>query len=108
MHTPASFEMKMGLGHRLYEEFRLTRDPITKLAVWDRAVGAAASVPVPEGVLELPHLTTQPQPDEIRLCAAPSALPPHCPKLARAHATACAGGATHHSVPARGAAGTPS
>ena len=69
VHTADSFEMKTGLGHRLYEQFRTERDPQTKLALWEKATAAAASVPVPEGVLELPTLTTYPQPDEIRLHA---------------------------------------
>ena len=65
MHTPESFEMKMGLGHRLYEEFRVTRDPITKLQVWEKAVAAANEVPVPEGMPAgckccLPGVTTPP------------------------------------------------
>ena len=65
MHTPESFEMKMGLGHRLYEEFRVTRDPITKLQVWEKAVAAANEVPVPEGMpagckCRLPCVTTPP------------------------------------------------
>ena len=67
MHTPESFALKMGLGHRLYEKFRVERDPEKKLQLWEESLTAADAVPVPEGALSIPHLTSYPQPDEVRL-----------------------------------------
>ena len=65
MHTPESFALKMGLGHRLYEKFRVERDPEKKLQLWEESLTAADAVPVPEGALSIPHLTSYPQPDEV-------------------------------------------
>ena len=67
MHTPESFALKKGLGHRLYEKFRVERDPEKKLQLWEESLTAADAVPVPEGALSIPHLTSYPQPDEVRL-----------------------------------------
>ena len=67
MHTPESFALKMGMGHKLYEKFRVERDPEKKLQLWEESLTAADAVPVPEGALSIPHLTSYPQPDEVRL-----------------------------------------
>ena len=96
MHTPESFALKMGLGHRLYEKFRVERDPEKKLQLWEESLSIADAVPVPEGALDIPTLTSYPQPDEVKLYAElllfrAQLAEPHVTRVVEAAAAACSG-----------------
>ena len=96
LHTPASYSLKMGLGHRLYEKFRVERDPEKKLQLWEESLSIADAVPVPEGALDIPTLTSYPQPDEVKLYAElllfrAQLAEPHVTRVVEAAAAACVG-----------------
>ena len=67
-HTPESFAFKMK-SHDLYEIVRSARDPDAKRAAWDEQARQAAAVPVPAGVLAIPHPTSKAMPGEVELYA---------------------------------------
>jgi len=68
-HTPESFRVKMEDGHELYEIQRTTNDPVKKMAVFKQQVAVAAAIPVPPGVLDIPHTISLPLKGEVRLYA---------------------------------------
>ena len=67
-HTPESFAHKMA-AHEAYEEFRQTKDPARKMALWKESVAASERVPVPVGVMDVPTLRSQCTPLEHLLYA---------------------------------------
>mmetsp|Transcript_84960 Transcript_84960/g.263924 ORF Transcript_84960/g.263924 Transcript_84960/m.263924 type:complete len:459 (+) Transcript_84960:28-1404(+) len=67
-HTPESFKSKSD-SHKFYETFRSSMDPMEKLKNWKALCDAAQKVPVPEGVLEIPHMRSNPNPGELQLYA---------------------------------------
>lgn len=62
-HTLESFQHKQAV-HGMYEEYRVTKDPTRKVELWKESVEMADTIPVPEDVLSLPRLKTQPMPIE--------------------------------------------
>lgn len=62
-HTPESFASKMD-AHALYDQFRRTRDPDAKRALWARMAELAAAVPVPTGVLGIPYVKSRSMPGQ--------------------------------------------
>lgn len=65
-HTPESFESKMN-SHKFYETFRSSNDPMLKLTNWKALCAAAKKVPLPDGVLQIPHPKSNPNPGELEL-----------------------------------------
>ena len=75
-HTAESFACKMGM-HAIYEDFRSTLDPVTKLAVQRQLHELVQSVPDPPGVMGLP---LQPNPLALELNPNPNSKRPANPK----------------------------
>lgn len=74
-HTKESFAHKMAV-HGMYEEYRMTKDPTRKVELWKESVEMADTIPVPEDVLSLPRLKTQPMPIETTVRVSTSILLP--------------------------------
>mmetsp|Transcript_35031 Transcript_35031/g.81292 ORF Transcript_35031/g.81292 Transcript_35031/m.81292 type:complete len:454 (-) Transcript_35031:70-1431(-) len=67
-HTPESFKSKSD-SHQFYEAYRSSLDPEEKIKNWRALCDAARQVPVPDGVLDIPHPRNNPNPGELELYA---------------------------------------
>lgn len=58
-HTAQSFDVKQNINHPLYEQFRTSTDPSTRVSLWSKMSANAASIPIPNGVRSIPSLKSQ-------------------------------------------------
>lgn len=58
-HTAKSFDVKNGEMHKLYEEFRLTPDPLRREILSEQMKELANTIPVPDGISALPRIQTE-------------------------------------------------
>ena len=49
VHTPKSLEIKEGVLHKIYEEYRVSPDNTVRRTAWDKMVEIAKSIPKPAG-----------------------------------------------------------
>lgn len=61
-HTPESWELKSE-AHIIYEKFRVSTDPIEQMKLFEEGTRKANTVRIPEKVMQLIHLTINPEPD---------------------------------------------
>lgn len=61
-HTPASWDLKSA-AHVIYEKFRVSDDPQAQQALFEEGAALAATLKMPDGVLDLPKLVKNAAPD---------------------------------------------
>ena len=60
-HTPESWDLKSA-AHVIYEKFRICSEPLEQVRLFAEGVTLAATLPLPNGVMDLPKLTKRSAP----------------------------------------------